>query len=614
MRKPSFVPLSLKPSRSGNALIKGLIVTGLIGVTGWALVASNVIDLPGAEVKPVVSATTHTVQREQLLVTVTEDGKVESAKNVDIKCEVAGGSQILTIKPDGVLVEKGDELVTLDSSTLEEQLRSQKGVYEKALAAKIQADEDAAAAAIGVEEYLEGTFKKGIQDCEATITIALENLRSSENILQHSLRMSRKGFVTPLQVEADQFAVQRAQLELESAKTAKTVLEKYTKAKTLKELEGKRDAAKARARSENASVELEKGKLDRLTGQLAKCIVRAPSSGMVVYYKESSRFGSQGSQIQEGAAVREHQTMIQLPDLSRMQARVPIHESKVELVKPGMRAILKVLDKQFQGTVVMVSNQPDSKSFFQAQVNDYPALIQIDGSVEGLRPGYTAEVEILIADLKSVLTVPVSAVVEQGGQHKCWIQTASGSEERPLVLGMTNDKVVEVKDGLSEGDKVILNPRAVVPAARTGESVKGKGEVDTKEKFGEAKSGKAGAAGSGAPVTAEQPAGGAGAGGAGGGGRRAPTPIKVSDLDKNKDGKIDKDEASEDLKRPIPFLDNKSRFELTDKDNDGFISQEEADAANKAMRERMQQMQQGGGGAGGGRGGAGGPGGGGPGG
>jgi hypothetical protein len=42
-----------------------------------------------------------------LLVTVTEDGDVESASNVDIRCEVAGGSTILWIIKDGTQVKKG---------------------------------------------------------------------------------------------------------------------------------------------------------------------------------------------------------------------------------------------------------------------------------------------------------------------------------------------------------------------------------------------------------------------------------------------------------------------------------------------------------------------------
>ena len=78
----------------------------------------------------------------------------------------------------------------------------------------------------------------------------------------------------------------------------------------------------------------------------------------------------------------------------------------------------------------------------------------------------TAECEILVDHLKDVLTIPVAAVVEQRGAYFAWVKTPDRNERRPLVLGATNDQFVEVKDGLVDGELVVLNPRAVVPEAR----------------------------------------------------------------------------------------------------------------------------------------------------
>ncbi|MFO1095774.1 MAG: hypothetical protein U0992_21075 [Planctomycetaceae bacterium] len=52
--------------------------------------------------------------------------------------------------------------------------------------------------------------------------------------------MVRKGFATPLQLEADTFAVERATLDLKAAGTAKNVLEKFTYEKTVKQLKYER--------------------------------------------------------------------------------------------------------------------------------------------------------------------------------------------------------------------------------------------------------------------------------------------------------------------------------------------------------------------------------------
>ena len=179
-------------------------------------------------------------------------------------------------------------------------------------------------------EYLNGTFKIQTLDADAQITIAMENLRTTQNLLDFSERNSRKGFVTPLQLEADRFAVQRAELELQSAQTAKMVLEKFEKAKMLKDFESKHETAKAKLSSEEAALALEKSRLDRLEKQLVECVIKAPQSGMVVYANDAgrSRFGQQSVQIEEGAMVRERQTLIRLPDLKNMQG--PCHRARVE--------------------------------------------------------------------------------------------------------------------------------------------------------------------------------------------------------------------------------------------------------------------------------------------
>ena len=181
------------------------------------------------------------------------------------------------------------------------------------------------------------------------------------------------------------------------------------------------------------------------------------------------RGGQQGPQIEEGATVRERQTILRLPDLSQMQVKVAVHETKVEQLRIGMRARIRILDRELQGAVSSIANQPEPTSFFSASVKEYGTIVKIDGQPAGLRPGMTSEVEILVAHLKDVLTLPVAAVVEQRGKYFCWVTAAGKTERRSLVLGLNNDQFVEVKDGVAAGDKVLLNPRAVVAEARVSE-------------------------------------------------------------------------------------------------------------------------------------------------
>lgn len=594
---------------SGNQVGKLLLLIILVGLFSAVVFGSGQY-LQRFSAEKATSVLTHTVEPGELLVTVTEDGNVESASNIDIKCQVAGGSSILWIVDDGATVSQGDKLVELDSAAIDEQINQQRITYEKARSAKIQAEKNFEVAKLAVQEFLEGTFKQQKQDAEATITIAMENLRSAQNSVEHAQRMFRKGYVSSLELEGQRFAVERAQLELDSARTAMDVLVNFTRVKTLQDLESQRDTAEAQMKSETAAFDLEEARLKRLEAQMAQCTIIAPQDGMVVYANESGgRFGQQQATIEEGATVRERQTILRLPDLSKMQVKVNVHESKVEQVRPGMRARIRILDRVMTGVVTSIANQPEPTGWFSANVKEYATLVRIDGQPDGLRPGMTAEVEILIAHLKDASLLPVASVVEQGRQFYAWSVGSNGEyEKRTLLLGASNDQFVEVKDGVSPGDTVLLNPRAVVADARamaeatpsedsgagrfgdSGDASPGSGGPRAGGPGGGGPGGGgpgmggpgagAGGPGAGGPGAGGPGAGGpgAGAGGPGAGGPGAGGPGggrgNLMRLDTDGDGKISREEAPEQMK---------SRFDTLDANGDGFLDQSDFEA----MRSRQ---------------------------
>ncbi len=581
---PSSTGPQLPPDGGASWSLRIIIVLVLVGILGGGVWGSvHLLSKQGAG--RISSILTAPVKRGELLVTVVEDGNLESASNIDIKCEVAGGTSILWIVADGTEVKKGDKIVELDSAALEESINQQRITFEKARAAKIQAEKNFAVAKLAVDEYLQGTYVQAVQDQDAQITIAEENLRSAQNSLDHSKRMFRKGYISSLDLESQTFSVQRAQLELDSARTAKEVLVKFTKLKTVQELESARDTAEAQSRSEGASFELEQSRLKRLEAQLEKCKINAPASGMVVYANEQGgrMGGSQAPQIEEGAMVRERQTILRLPDLAQMQVKVNVHESKIEMLGRAMKrasnegkelpARIRILDRELKGGLTSIANQPEPSGWWTGNIKEYATVISIEGTPDGLRPGMTAECEILIDHRKNVLTIPVAAVVEQRGGYFAWIREGQSFEKRPLVIGETNDQFVEVKDGLVEGMDVVLNPRAVIPEARAVKDAVE--EVDVAEKFGEgrkrapdaakgAKAGKSGKRGPGAskgPGGSKGPGASKGPGGSKGGGQSRGR-MGISQMDKDGDGKLSKEEL------PGPM---QQYFDMLDSNKDGFV-------------------------------------------
>src|SRR5690554_730092 len=112
------------PRRSGRA-VRAIVVllasAALVSAVGYG---SSQFLLPGEDAVT-SNLSTHRVSRSDLVITVTEDGNLESASNIDVKCQVAGGSSILWIVPDGSVVQKGDKLVELDAAAIEDQINTQ---------------------------------------------------------------------------------------------------------------------------------------------------------------------------------------------------------------------------------------------------------------------------------------------------------------------------------------------------------------------------------------------------------------------------------------------------------------------------------------------------------
>lgn len=472
------------PRRRRNGGRWLLLIVGGVAVVFLVAWASD--RLPGRSHELDVKFQTHEVERGTLEITVVEQGNLESTSNVDVRCEVEGGrigsggggggggggsgTQIIWIYKEGEFVHEGEKIVELDQSGLKQQEIEQQIAYETARQALITSKNTFEAAKIGVDEYLLGTFPKDLELVDAEITVAKENLRRAEEFAKYSEKLYQKGFLTQLTLEADQFAVANAKLTLQAAETKKRSLQDFTKKKMTADLESLRDSAEASMRATDSKFKLEENKLQQIRDQIEKCTIHAPRDGMVIYASDRDRRGRSDSvEIKEGALVRLRQVIIQLPDLTHMQVRAKVHESMIERVKKEQRVNIRIdalHNLMLHGSVQTINNQPEPGSWMSSNVKEYGVLCSIDEAVENLKPGMTAEVEIEINLLDDVLAVPVQAVVQKGEQSFCYVVGGAGFVARPVTLGDTNDVLIEIKEGLNAGERVVLNPRLVVPEAR----------------------------------------------------------------------------------------------------------------------------------------------------
>jgi len=246
-----------------------------------------------------------------------------------------------------------------------------------------------------------------------------------------------------------------------------------------------------------------------------------PLEGLVVYFvPEQARFGSGTQQaiIAQGEPVREGQKLMRIPDLNHMLVNVRVHEAMVSKVKgevnrptgfsdvvraamsihrmplelasnyvafndardqyrdhefenlySGQRAFVRIdayPSKVFAGHVRSVATVASQADWMSSDVKVYQTIVAIDDTVSQLKPGMSAEVTILAEEsTEPVLTLPIQSVVgsiAMGGKRKCFVVVDGQPVEREIELGRSNDKMVEVKSGVHEGDKVVLNPRPLL--------------------------------------------------------------------------------------------------------------------------------------------------------
>ena len=398
------------------------------------------------------------------MVTVTENGAVESSNNKEIKCLVQGGSTVLWVIEAGTMVSPGEELIRLDQSKIEDKILQQRIVYETALANKITAESDVAVAEISITEYLEGSYREARSLVEKEIFEAEQSLRKTELSYDSAVRLTSKGVLKGLQLEGEKFAVDSSRKDLELKMTKLDSLEKYSKEKMLQQLRSTMRAAKAKLASFEASLELEKTRLDREKLQLENCVIRADTSGMVIF--PSMAAWKDTPDITEGAVVREQQTLLVIPDVSKMQVKVGIHESKVDRLKVGMPAKVQLQDLVLEGEVSEIAEVTRPAGWWTGNLVKYDTKVAIKPHA-GLKPGMSAIVDVVLAKHENVLTIPVASIIEGKDGFTCWIETEQGAKKRVIRLGDTNDEFTVVLDGLAEGDQVVLNPLAFVDEAQT---------------------------------------------------------------------------------------------------------------------------------------------------
>lgn len=234
---------------------------------------------------------------------------------------------------------------------------------------------------------------------------------------------------------------------------------KYSTEKDLEAAERDYDNAVAQLALEQAQVKQAQASLDSAQTELSYTEIKAPVDGIVI-----SKSVEVGQTV--AASFETPEIFSVAEDLTKMQIEASVVEADIAKVKEGQKVRFTVdsyADDYFYGTVTQVRNEATTTS----NVVTYTVVIGIDNSDMKLKPGMTANVEIITAEEKGVMLVPNQALrfyIDDSDNAKrykdrgVWIIKNGHPERVTVKIGVSDDDNTQILEStLKIGDEVIVS-------------------------------------------------------------------------------------------------------------------------------------------------------------
>jgi HlyD family secretion protein len=181
-------------------------------------------------------------------------------------------------------------------------------------------------------------------------------------------------------------------------------------------------------------------------------IVSSPIKGLVISINvEVGEMITSGTQAYGGGGT----TIMTVADLSEMIVKSDINEVDVIKAKKGQPVKIvfdAIKGKTYQGRVKKITPAGSIKQ----NIVVYPLEVEILNPDESIRPGMTADLDIIAGNAEGVLCVPKEAVIKRGNRSTVMLIEDGKPVPKEVVTGLEDDVKVEIKEGLKEGDKVLV--------------------------------------------------------------------------------------------------------------------------------------------------------------
>ncbi len=476
----------------------------LMVVVPVAVVAGGAYGVHRSLRKPSRQPELVTVQRGRLVLKVSETGTVEPLTKVEVKSKVSGRIKGMAVE-EGDWVEQGQVIAVLEVPELESQAQQVRAQVRAAQQRVQQAQESRAITVAHTRGELEraraalreaearlaelraGARPQEIAQAQAEVDQAWARAQEARRTLEREQELLDRGFVSLQEVDSARTEYETARSAHESAGQRLALLREGPRPEQVRVAQMQVEQARAvlalaraeeqRERMQLAAIEEAKAgqeqllrALEEMETKLADAVVTAPRSGQVIQANIRA-----GELITSGVATfTSGMTICTIADMSKMLVRVYVNEvdmGKVWVGMPAEIALDSLPRKLFHGRVTRVAPAAFGSGAAapappgQSQVVRFAVEVELTDATPQVRPGMTANVDLISADHQDALYV-IADAVRRAGSGRAYVQRASS--DRPhrvyVTTGLETEAFTEITSGLAPGDRVVVfKPQGMPP-------------------------------------------------------------------------------------------------------------------------------------------------------
>ena len=258
-----------------------------------------------------------------------------------------------------------------------------------------------------------------------------------------------------------QLAAAKVSLKIAEKKYKRTQALRKQNAASAEDLEDAEDAyetAKSKVTEPDSTIKETEISLSTAETNLGYTKITAPLDGTIVSVPVK-----QGQTIN---AAMDTPTIVQIADLSQMEILIEISEGDISNIKPGVKVTYSILGdlnniyettlKSIDPGLTLLTNNEYTEVVGSDEAIYYYGRLVVPNDRGVLRIGMTTQNVIYEDSAEDVLTVPATAIKNEGQGKFVEILTKNGVEKRSVVTGVSDGLNIEVKSGVKEGEEAVL--------------------------------------------------------------------------------------------------------------------------------------------------------------